>query len=189
MKSNKISKRNALHKFQDRMFDSFIAIPGYNVVATLIHEDGSKEWYQAKNIVTDQGDRFYAQTVVGTALTVNFKTSGFLRLGTSSVTPTKSDTDVGSVVPGGSVALDSGYPLVSDPDTDNTGSGADIVTWRFTFGTAAANAAGIAEGAITNVAGPTAGSALTRFLFASTFTKTSSDTLKIFVNHEMRGTV
>lgn len=173
------------------MFDSTFgyAHEGFqNVVAVLEHASGEKEWFKARNIVTTQGDRFYAATIVGTTLFVNFKTSGFMRLGTSAVTPTKSDTDVGSIIAGGSVALDANYPTILDPDTDNTGSGTTIVTWRFSFGTAAANANSIAEGAITNTGGPTAGTALTRFLFASTFNKTSSDTLKIFVNHQMLGT-
>lgn len=184
-----MKKSNKISHIQDRMFDSFIAIPGYNVIAVLTREDGEKEWFSAKNIVTDAGDRFYAQTIVGTTQTTNFKTTGYLYLGTSAVTPTKSDAQVGSVIASGSVALDSGYPVVSDPDTDNTGSGVDIVTWRFTFGTAVANANNISEGAIANSSTYNAsGTSLTRFLFASTFNKTSSDTLKVFVNHEMRGT-
>lgn len=167
-----------------------------NVSAVLTHEDGSKDIYYGKNIVTDQGDRYYASTIVGTLAhlntTADFRGTGYMRLGTSLTAATKSDTDVGSFIANGSVALDSTYPKVSDTDSDNTGAGADIVTWRFTFGTGIGNANSISEAAITGgatgYAGGAAGTALTRFLFASTFNKTSSDTLKVFVNHEMRGT-
>jgi hypothetical protein len=45
---------------------------------------------------------------------------------------------------------------------------------------------GIIEGAIVDDrTTPTA--ALTHFLFAASFNKTSSDTLKVFVNHTMNG--
>lgn len=167
-----------------------------NIEAILTHGDGSVERFYAKNIVTNQGDRYYAATAVGTLHTsmntADFKATGYLRLGTSLTAAAKADVDVGSAITSGSQALDAGYPKVSDPDANNTGSGSQIVSWRFTFGTAVGNATGISEAAITGgatgYAGAAAGTALTRFLFASSFTKTSSDTLTVFVNHEMRGT-
>lgn len=185
-------KRNKIQSLND-FRESFVSINGYNIVAIVEHEDGTSDAYEAKNIVTNQGDRYYAATIVGTTNPFNFTgTATWMRLGTSLTAAVKSDVDVGSVIANGSVQLDTGYPQAPDADSDNTGLGTDIVTWRFTFGTGIANANAISEGAIVCGAagyqGAAAGTALTRFLFASSFNKTSSDTLKVFVNHEMRGT-
>jgi hypothetical protein len=109
-----------------------------------------------------------------------------LRLGSNNTTPTKSDGDVTTFLTGTGHALDATYERTADPDTDNTGAGVDIVTWRFSYTTAEGNANGIIEGAIVdNRTTPTG--ALTHFLFAAAFDKTSSDTLKVFVNHQMNG--
>lgn len=174
---------------------SVVAISGYNIVAVLEHADGSKDYHYAKNIVTDQGDRYYAAQIVGTTLPWTFHgTFGWMRLGTSLTAATKTDVDVGSAIANGSVQLTTAYPKAPDADTDNPspGSGTDIVTWAFSYGTAIGNANSISEAAITTgaagYAGGASGTCLTRFLFATPFNKTSSDTLKVFVNHEMRGT-
>ena len=139
------------------------------------------------NIVTNDGDVYYAQSAVGEVPTDDFDAAGAgWRLGTSGTAPTKTDTDVGTEDAAGRKATDGTYPQTNDPDGDNTGSGVDIVTWRVSYTTAEANITNIAEGAIVdNRTTPTA--ALTHFLFAATFTKTSSDTLKVFANHEMLG--
>lgn len=63
----------------------------------------------------------------------------------------------------------------------------NVVTWRYSYSTSEGNIASIAELAIVdNRTTPTA--ALCHALFAASFTKTSSDTLKIFVNHTFTGT-
>ena len=81
---------------------------------------------------------------------------------------------------------DATYPQTDDQDGDNTGAGVDIVTWRYSYTTAQGNVVDIIEGAIVdNDTTPTA--ALCHFLFAGIFTKTSSDTLKVFVNHTFTG--
>ena len=139
------------------------------------------------NIVTDDGDEYYAESAVAETPTNDFDDAGagFL-LGTDNTAPTKSDTDVTVEDAAGRKATDATYPRTSDPDGDNTGSGIDIVTWRVSYTTAEAIITGIDEGAIVDVrTTPTA--ALTHFLFAATFNKTASDTLKVFVNHEMLG--
>ena len=138
------------------------------------------------NIVTNDGDAYYAQVAVGETPDDDFTTGG-LRLGDDNTSPTKTDTDVTSFLSGSAHAEDATYPQTDDADGDNTGSGADIVTWRFSYTTGEGNVSDIIEGAIVDdTTTPTA--ALTHFLFASTFSKTSSDTLKVFVNHTFNGT-
>lgn len=137
------------------------------------------------NIVTSAGDRYYAERACGQAPTVAFQ-SGGIRLGSSTTAPTKSDTDVTTFLAGTGHAIDATYPKTADGDTDNTGSGVTVATWRFSYTTAEGNVSGIQEGAIVNNTG-TPTSALTHFLFGSSFSKTSSDTLKVFVNHTFLG--
>lgn len=139
------------------------------------------------NIVTNDGDLYYAQSAVAETPTDDFDAAGAgWRLGTSATAPTKSDTDVTTEDSAGRKATDGTYPQTNDADGDNTGSGVDIVTWRVSYTTAEAIITGIQEGAIVDDrTTPTA--ALTHFLFAASFNKTASDTLKVFVNHEMLG--
>jgi len=139
------------------------------------------------NIVTNDGDTYYAQSAAAETPTNDFNgASSGLRLGSASTAPTKTDTDVTTFLTGTGHALDATYEKTNDGDADNTGAGVDIVTWRYSYLTSEGNATGIAEGAIVdNITTPTA--ALTHFLFAASFNKTSSDTLKVFVNHTMNG--
>lgn len=139
------------------------------------------------NIVTNDGDVYYAQSSVAETPTDDFDAAGagFI-LGTDNTAPTKTDTDVTTEDIEGRKATDATYPQTDDGDGDNTGAGVDIVTWRVSYTIAEAIITGIWEGAIVDVrTAPTA--ALTHFLFAAQFNKTGSDTLKVFVNHEMLG--
>jgi len=149
--------------------------------------NGAKKLVPGRNIVTNDGDKYYAQMGCGEAPTADFDGAfAGLRMGTGITTPTKTDTSVTVFATGGTMGLDAGYEKTNDVDADNTGAGVNIVTWRYSFGTAQANITNIAEGAIcVNVA--VGGTALTHFLFAAAFNKTANDTLKVFVNHELLG--
>ncbi|HEU4895116.1 MAG TPA: hypothetical protein VFT85_04705, partial [Acidimicrobiia bacterium] len=154
---------------------------------------GQKRTYVSKNIVTDAGDLYYAQR--GSAETPTNFTSGAtfdgimeLYNGASSA-PAKSNnrSNLTGLVTGSAKAMDSTYPKTNDGDADNTGAGTDIVTYRVSYTTGEANASSIADVIITN---PTPGASeplLMHAEFGSPFTKTSSDTLKVFVNHQMNG--
>lgn len=134
------------------------------------------------NIVTNDGDIYYATAAVGSP---SWAVAG-MRLGTGVTTPVKANTDVTTFLAGSGKAVDATYPKVPDDDADNTGDGADVVSWRVSYGTAEGNGTNIAELALVdNITTPT--KALAHALFAATFTKTSSDTLKVFVNHTMNG--
>jgi hypothetical protein len=139
------------------------------------------------NIVTNDGDVYYAQMSVGETPTDDFDAAGAgFRLGTDATAPTKTDINVTVEDSAGRKVTDPTYPQTNDGDGDNTGAGIDIVTWRVSYTTAEAIITGIQEGAIVDDrTTPTA--ALTHFLFAASFNKTGSDTLKVFVNHEMLG--
>lgn len=159
---------------------------GWNVLAVL--EDvntGSRLVVPGKNIVTNEGDKYYAQKAAGESPTTDF-TAGGLRLGSNGAAPAKTDADVGTFLAGTGHAEAAGYPKSNDTDPDNTGALVDAVTWLFSYTTAEANVAGIAEGAIVdNTGAPT--KALSHFLFGAPFAKTAANTLKVFVNHQMNG--
>lgn len=170
----------------ENLFNSEVKINGktkkVNIVAVLMKADGTEEYIPGANIVTNDGDQYYAEGAVGAP---SWSVAG-LRLGTDNTAPTKTDTDVTVVDTEGNKATDATYPKTDDPDSDNTGAGVDIVTWTVSYTTAEANIVDIIEGAfVDNITTPT--KALCHFLFAATFTKTASDTLKVIVNHEFTG--
>jgi len=185
-----MSQRTRINNFKDIQLKT-----GGNIVAVLNRGDGSKEYWYANNIVTNQGDRYYSATIVGTAFpaatsTADFKASNWMHLGTSTTAAAKTDTGPGSSIVSGSISLTAGYPAVnaSDVDSDNTGGNAyNIVSWGYSFGTGVANVNSINEGAVLAGSLVGNGTCLTHFLFGASFNKTSSDTLKIFVNHTFSG--
>jgi len=150
-------------------------------------ETGEKRIIKGKNIVTNDGDAYYAQMAAGEAPSDDFDAAASgLRLGSGTATPAKTDTDVQTYINTSLKGLDTGYEKTNDNDTDNTGAAVDSVTWRYSYIAADGPYANIYEGAIVdNRTTPTA--ALTHFQFAATFSKTTSDTLKVFVNHNMLG--
>ena len=140
------------------------------------------------NIVTNDGDVYYAQSAAAETPTDDFDhaTTAGLRLGSAATAPVKTNTDLTTFLSGSDHVIDATYEQTNDGDADNTGAGTDIVTWRYSYLTSEGNVSGIQEGAIADdKTTPTA--VLTHFLFAASFSKTSSDTLKVFVNHEFLG--
>jgi len=148
----------------------------------------------AHNIVTDQGDKYYAQRGA-----VETPTLAFANLYLSSVNwdathpqKTSDSDDIASMISGAEKAKASGYPKTNDGDADNTGAGIDVVSWLFSYTKADFNDTDIDAGAIA-ISGVTSwGGAggtddiLTGFAL-TTFAKTANDTLKVFVNHTMLG--
>tara|TARA_R100001530_G_C4312027_1_gene153303 strand:+ start:478 stop:1029 length:552 start_codon:yes stop_codon:yes gene_type:complete len=154
-------------------------------------ETGEKTWLYTHNIVTNDGDLYYAQKSVAETPTSDFGGSdGRMELRTGSATPAKGDTyqQVTTPVTASRKVKDSGYPKTNDNDSDNTGAGTDIVTWRTSWTTSDFNANAIIGGCF-HVGGASPGNSskvLTHFSITS-FNKTTSDTLKIFVNHTFNG--
>lgn len=166
-------------------------------------ESGDIEVYETHNIVTNAGDLYYAERAVlltpGTTISpvpTNFTSATGapdmimeLYTATGSSAPAKGNdrSSLGTIVDAG-YAMDSGYPKVNDADSDNTGAGTDIATYLRTFSTAQGNGSDIDDVILTN---PSPGASEAILMHADglgTFTKTSSDTLKVFVNHTFNGT-
>lgn len=160
-----------------------------NVLAVLSGPQG-KRLLAARNIVTNAGDVYYAQSAAGES-----PTNAFDRLSLSSVdfSPGPSKTsdagDLASVISGATSAFEATYPKTNDGDADNTGAGTDIITWLAAYAKGDFNDADIEDGCI-HVNGATFGTGSDPLLTAfsmTQFAKTADDTLKVFVNHEFAG--
>jgi len=139
--------------------------------------------FETHNIITSAGDKHYAQKFCGEIPSVDF--SG-IRLGSDDTAPTKADIDVTTYLENTSHALASGYPKTNDDDSHNTGTGENVVTWKYSYEASESIASSINEGAIVdNIVTPT--SALCHFIFSSSFNKTINEELMIFVNHTIDG--
>ena len=176
--------------------------PKNNICLVVSHLDGSKDWWYGSNLVTNDGDIYYAKKSASEtpASNENFGASAcVLQNPASADTIVKTDaygqvsspiTTTGAVRP-----LTATYPKTADADSDNTGASADAISYRFDWATNQIDTSAgnpITGGAIYDVAQTSPVSAtkiLTHWNFTSpaTFHKTSTDTLKLFVNHTFNG--
>lgn len=160
---------------------------------------GIFEIHETENIVTNDGDLFYAEraalltagTPIGPVPTNFTDANGVpdmimeLYDNTGSAPGKASDRSTPGTIIGTGKVIDATYPQVNDGDADNTGAGTDIVTYRVSFTTAEVNGA-IDDVILTN---PSPGASEPCIMHADglAVTKTSSDTLKVFVNHTFNG--
>lgn len=188
--------------------------PKNNICVVVTHQDGSKEWWYGSNLVTDWGDIYYAKKAAGETPSTGenfFAPSCVLNNPASADTIAKDDKygEVNSpITTGTGTATDSvrpltvsspTYPKTNDQDSDNTGASADSVSYRFDWATTQMDTGSgtqnpIRGGAIydatrtgSNLTATTL--ILTHWNFANpaSFHKTSTDTLKLFVNHTFNG--
>ncbi len=147
----------------------------------------NQELYYGANLVGDAGDIFYAQRGAEETVTNDFTTHE-LGSGIQTPTVTKAD-DRGELLNkiASSIKLTAAtYPASNDTDTDNTGAAADVTTWLVSYTTGDFNDTDITGGIITNSGAGATEPILTRYIL-TTFKKTATDTLKIFVNHTANG--
>lgn len=158
-----------------------------NVTAVLLRGDGTREIVETQNIITTAGDRYYAERSAGETPTNAFNA---LHLGTGGTTPAKSDTATNfTAITNSGKLIATGYPKTNDTDADNTGKGATVVTWKFTYAAADGPFTGVTEAIVVVGADAlTAGEAvLSHFRFPATFSKTTSDLLSVYLNHTAVG--
>lgn len=172
-----------------------IGIRGNVVVVLTDVRTGAKRTHVSKNIVTDAGDLYYAERGVKTAVPTNF-TDGSgnfdaiveLYKGASAAPAKGNDrSDLATLVTGSGKAMSSGYPKVNDADADNSGAGADIITYLAEYLTTEANDTDIVDVCITNPSPGASEVLLQHAEFAAAFDKTANDTLKVFINHSLTG--
>lgn len=204
-------KHEAFWAWQDRhpkyIKRGLLSEPGKNNVIRVLTRpeiNGSgrleliKEFDYSHNLITDDGDLYYAKQGAGEAISADEDFSdaaaGF-EIGSTAVTEVKADTytefsaPAANPITGSNKAYTGGYPKTNDTgDADNTGDTVDSVSYSVDYTAGDFNDTDIEQGCIfDDLATPSAGAQLlTHFSFTS-FGKTASDTLKIFVNHLMNG--
>lgn len=160
----------------------------------------SRDRISFRNIVTTKGSEFYMEQITNGSYTTASPTVasvandfGIMELANAGVgiiaAPAVGNdrATMSSIISGSDVAATTNYPRVSDPDGDNTGAGANVLTWQFFYSAASFSETGISDAWITNVS-PGASEDIachideTTFDPTGTFDKTSSDTLKVIYN-------
>jgi hypothetical protein len=182
-----------------------VFLPDYNVCSLLIKREYSPsgkydlifEPHQGKNIVTNDGDKYYAQrgaaeTPVPDFASVNNRIE--LQNPVTPNTPAKTDTyvNITSVIVASRKSLETGYPKSNDLDTFNSGKLVDATTYKYfhdeaSFNTDASN--NVTGGGI-HAAGATPISTsplLSHFNYLNSFKKESTDQLITWVNHRFDG--
>ena len=191
--------KTRLHRFTNKVYETAhglwvasmdLVVPKHHNILAIVSGPQGRVLHAAHNIVTDAGDIYYAEQMVdGTP------TNAFNSLYLSSVTwtvlnKTSTSTNIASMIAGTEKSVDGTYPQVSDGDTDNTGAGGDVATWRFSYAKGDFNDTDIEGGAISTASVPAWGSGGTVVLSAfnlTSFAKTANDTLKMFINHTANG--
>lgn len=161
-----------------------IIIPKHKNILAILGKPEGNVLIPASNIVTNDGDLFYAQLMAGEVTTNAFD---YHELG-SAGTPAKGANRSAFTPIASTEKLETAtYPKTNDADADNTGAGTDIRTTLVSYTKADFTAVSITHGWVTNVTPGASEPLLTGYAFGVGFAKTANDTLKVFVNHEALG--
>ena len=172
--------------------DNVIRVLSFPEVSPSGSIDMIKEFDYTHNLVTNDGEIYYAKMGAGETPSTNenFEDTGRFEMGTTAYTEAETDTftnfDVSgsSKISGSRQVFTSGYPKTNDTaDSDNTGDATDAVSYAVNYSASAWNDANVDQGCIHAIASPVNASKLLSVFSFTSFAKTSSDTLKVFVNH------
>lgn len=158
-------------------------------------------WIAAMNSITNDGEIAYTIEVdrdKSPAANEDFFNTALSReqLANPAVqnTPAAADTwdqfdnPPAAAISGSNKVYDATYPIQDDPDADNTSAGVDVLSFLTSYTTGDFNDGGttIKNFAILDNVTPTNPTKLLTHGTIAAFNKTSSDTLKFFINHEQR---
>ena len=185
--------------------------PKNNICVVLKKTDGTKHWFYGSNVVTNDGDVFYAKRACSEAPSANedFRAVASGAGATCILQNPATQQDASSnafkddtynnvsnpiVTTGAQKDCTTAYPKTNDGDDDNSGADVDVVTYKFSWTTSEIDTSSgnaITGGCIVDKAATLSGNPkiLTHWNFAepASFHKTSTDTLTLFVNHTMNG--
>ena len=147
---------------------------------------GKQRRFWGRNIVTTAGNTWYAEVACGQTPTNAFANLYLATAGPS--TPGISD-NYGSftVVSGSSKAKTATYPQCPDADTDNTGDGATIVSWKFEYTTGDGPFTTITHSFIAKSGASGTDPILNSYKWGAAWSKDASTSAKVFANHTMLG--
>lgn len=151
------------------------------------HKTGEIRIISGRNLVTDEGDKFYAQRACAETPTNDFASLYLATAGPG--TPGKTDNYSAFTVAGGSEkAKSAGYPKTNDDDSDNTGSGVDVVSWKFEYTTGDGPFTGITHSFVSMAGAGGTDPILNSYEWGELWGKDSSTSVKVFANHIINGT-
>jgi hypothetical protein len=165
-----------------------VTVPKFLNVLAVLRTPEEKFLIPAHNIVTDAGDQWYAQKAAAESVTNGFNRFAMASARTGAWTKTGATSQYGNatVIAGSSQANDATYPKTNDGDTDNTGAGIKVLTHRVSYTAAAFNGT-IVAGLFHDSTQTVSGSPLLSGFDFTSFSKASTDTLKVFLNHTFNG--
>lgn len=160
-----------------------------------------KSVHKSQNLVLDAGDLYYAECGVAATQQSNFTTAstpfpfdGQMEMFKSvSVAPTKAASRSGMVGKAGpssgstTKSMDATYPKVNDLDADNTGKGADVLTYKVSYTAGDWSDAGTFDDVDLTNPTPIAADAMLMWADGLAVVKSSSDTLVVYINHTITG--
>jgi hypothetical protein len=138
------------------------------------------------NLVTTQGDKYYAEMACAQAPTYVFASMSLCTAGPTPVVKASAWNDF-TVHAGGVKVHTATYPLCPDIDADNTGLGAAVISWKFEF--AAGDGPFVAiQWCFIAAAGAAAGAPILQgYKWGAAWDKDAATSAKIFVNHTLLG--
>lgn len=150
------------------------------------HKTGQVRIIPGRNLVTDEGDKWYAQSACGETPTQTFANLYLATAGPAS--PAKDDDYSDFTVHAGSEkAKTAGYPKTNDDDSDNTGAAVDTVSWKFEYSTSDGPFTSITHSFISKASASGTDPILNSYKWAASWDKDSSTSAKVFANHNMLG--
>ena len=154
-------------------------------VVLMNRETGEVRAIPGRNIVTDAGDTYYAQKACGESPT-NVYANLYLATGGPG-TPGKADNYGSFTGVTGEKAKTATYPKTADPDSDNTGAGVDIVSWKFEYTTGDGPFTNVSHSFIAKASATGTDPILNSYKWGATWSKDASTSAKVFANHELLG--
>jgi hypothetical protein len=169
-----------------KIMDFFRRHPKNNVVVATYRGKKLMGLIPGTNIVTTTGEVYYAQRACTESPTNNYTTMWLASNGPG--TPAKTDnrgnfTDIAS----SNKANATNYPKSNDNDTDNTGAGANVISWLFSYAANDGNFANIGWCYVTKSGNTGNDSLLCSVKFGANWNKDSNTSAKVFVNHGENG--
>lgn len=163
-----------------------------NVIAVQTFKDGTKKTYTTHNLITTDGANYYAELSsigrAGSGSPTNAFDSALLGNSLTPGSPAIGD-DFSDFVPG-TVGLSTEKVVTSaainNLDTENTGKGAFIFTWKAEWSAGDFDTEGvddISSGIITIPSPTGTDPILNHFIFPTPFEKLSTSSLIVWVNH------
>jgi hypothetical protein len=160
--------------------------PDDNAVVILRKDGKLINFAFGKNIVTSTGDIYYAQKACAETPTNNYTDMYLCSAGPGS--PAKTDNRANFTdIAGTNKTKSANYPRTADPDTDNTGNGANVASWLFSYSAGDGNWANISHAYVTKNTPGANESLLCGIKFAANWSKDSNTSAKVFVNHAANG--